>query len=73
MIPDQRHTPYVILLSPCHPALALLNTQGLLNFSMILLNLPANGTQRVRGVRRSLCQVVRHNPFRAAIAGGVGA
>ena len=65
MVPDKDGAADVVFLGAGRTALALFDSKGLLDFPMILLNLPADGTQAMRIVSRILRKVVGHDPFRA--------
>ena len=50
------------------PAFTLFSSKGLLDFLVILLNLPTNGTHVMRIGNRVLRQIVCHDPFRAVFS-----
>ena len=65
MVPRQNNAGDIISLRPCRAALTFLDAKRLFYFSMILLDLPANGAYFSRVVYRGLINIICHDPFRA--------
>ena len=65
MVPSQNKEGDMISLRPGRAALTFLDAERLFYFSMILLDLAANGAYFSRVVSRGLINIICHNPFRA--------
>ena len=64
--PDQQGAGDMITLDARFATLARLDSRQLLDFAVILLDLPAKGARLLCAFRRILSQIVGHDPFRAA-------
>ncbi len=63
--PDQQRARDVVALDARFATLTLLDARQLLDFSVILLNLPTKGARLLRARSRILSQLVGYDPFRA--------
>ena len=64
--PDQQGAGDMITLDAGFAPLARLDSRQLLDFAVILLDLPAKSARLLCALRRILSQIVGHDPFRAA-------
>ena len=64
--PHQQGTRDVVSLDARFATLALLNARELLEFTVILLDLPAKSARLLRALGGITSQIVGHDPFRAA-------